>query len=126
MTTLNILLLIGSLYFFIGLGIVFNSKYYWKIFDEILESKASMFYGWIAAFIIWFVILLFFNDFWFSKDWLVAIIWLISLIKWIFLLFCPKALVSLTKLLLNKKYINFIWFLILLMWVLILYTVYKV
>ena len=126
MTTINILQLIGSIYVLIGLGFVFNSKFYRKVFDEFFNSKISILYGWIAAYVTWFVILLFFNDFWYTKDWLVAIIWALSLVKWVFLVLFPKTMMIFSKFFVNKKYIKLIWFIIMLLWTLLLYCAFRV
>ena len=126
MTTINVLQLIGSIYVLIGLGFVLNSKFYGKVFDEFFDSKMSLLYGWIAAFVIWFIILLSFNNFWLSQEWLVAIIWVLSLIKWVFLILFPKTMMIFSKFFVNKKYIKLIWFTIMLFWALILYCAFKV
>ncbi len=126
MTTENILQLFGCVYILFAFAFIFNSKYYAKALNDILSSKASLFFGWLTAFILWFIMLLFFNDFWYTKDWLVAIIWVISLIKWILLLLFPKYSANFSKMILKKNYIKFLWLMILLLWVLILYYVFKV
>lgn len=125
MTTIEILQLIGSFYILLSFALILNTKTYYKIFNELLKSKSVALFWWIAAYVIWFLILLNYNNFWFSKEWLIAVIWIISLIKWIILILFPKIYTLFIKPLIKKKTLKLFWFLVLMIWLWIMYLSLK-
>lgn len=121
MTAIQIIQLVWVLYFILGLAFLFNKKHYLSVFKDLVKSKIFIFIGGYIAFVIGFIILMYFNTFTMTKEWLVSIVWLMALIKWISLLLFPKFMVKFTKSFTKKENFNLIWFSITILWILLMY-----
>ena len=117
----TILQIAGIIYLSLWLGILFNSKYYLKTFNEMVDSRTYMFFGWFLAIILGYVLITYYNAYFLSKEGLVEIIWWISLFKWITLLIFPKFFKKIAKVFVDKSYISFLWFIVVLLWLAISY-----
>ncbi len=119
MTVENIIQLLALIYVLIGISMIFNSSFYKKLFEDMVQSKSFLFISWLLAFVLGFVLLLYYPDINFSKEWLIALIWYLSLIKGMFLLVFPRCFTKLVKFVL--KYYNVYWPLVLLLWLILIY-----
>jgi uncharacterized protein YjeT (DUF2065 family) len=102
-TSLLLAKLIGAPYFIIGLAFIFNSKYYQKIYKEIVESPAFLFAGGVVAIILGIVIILFHNVWDFTWPLIITIFGWIAFLKGIFLLLFPRIAAKFAKKHLEKR-----------------------
>jgi hypothetical protein len=80
-----------------------------------------MLIAWFAAFVIGFVIILSFNEFTLSKEWLIAVIWALSLIKWASILLFPTNFWNFAKIFTKTKHFNLISFSVIILGLLLMY-----
>ena len=117
----DIVQLMWILYLVFGLSFLFNKKYYKDLFKDITKSKSWMFYWWCVALIIWFIIILFFNEWTLTREWVVTFIWWAALVKWIVILLFPKFMVDLTKSFTKPKHYDLTWYSMTVVWILLIY-----
>lgn len=101
--TLLIAQVLGLVYLAVGVGIVMNTKYYTKVFDDLLKSPALLYTLGLAAFILGFFIINSHN-YW-VRGWevIVTLIGWGAFIKGGALLIAPQSFVKLAKKMLKKK-----------------------
>ena len=90
MGTNEIVQLIGIAYLVFGLSFVFNSKYYKWVIKDAIKSKTVVLFWWYTALAVGFIIITFYNVWTLSADWLITLVWWLSLFKWIFALMNPQ------------------------------------
>ncbi len=113
--------LLGVLDFVMGLAFLFNKKYYQWAFKDLVKSTPFMLISWMSALVIGILIVLNFNTFTLSKEWLVAVIWVISLIKWANILLFPNSFSKFAKLFISKKHFDLIWMSVTVLGLLLMY-----
>ena len=117
----DIVQLLWILYLVFGLSFLFNKKYYKDLFKDITKSKSWMFYWWCVALIIWFIIILFFNEWTLTREWVVTFIWWAALVKWIVILLFPKFMVDFTKSFTKPKHYDLTWYSMTVVGILLIY-----
>ncbi|MFK7780245.1 MAG: hypothetical protein QM490_03770 [Candidatus Gracilibacteria bacterium] len=122
MNVTEIIQLFGVLYFMLGLAFLFNKKYYLSALKDLTKSTPFILFSAIIAFVIGFVMVINFNTYTLSKEGLVAILGLLSLIKGAFILLFPKCNKKLTKIFINKKYFDSIGFSIFILGLILIYV----
>lgn len=122
----EIIKLMGFLYLIIGFSFILNKKHYLSVFKDMVKNKTFMFYGWIFASILWFILLTYYNSYTISKEWLVTLFWLLSLIKWITIMLFPKFFEKIANFFINKKYFDLISFIVIFLWLIFMYFWYIV
>lgn len=92
----------------VGLGLLFEVKYYHKVFDDIMKEPGVLYIGGIAALVVGFLIVTHHNIW---QDWpmLITILGWISLIKGFLLLAFPKYMIRWTKNWIANKHFLQIW-----------------
>ncbi|MCK9186439.1 hypothetical protein M0P48_03305 [Candidatus Gracilibacteria bacterium] len=97
----------------LGLGMIFNYKYFKKAVDDIIKNPGFLYFGGIMALVVGFLIVTFHNIW--VKDWtvIVTILGWTSLLKGVLLLLAPKMLVVSTKFLMKMWWIAIIFALVL-------------
>ena len=113
--------LFGVLYFIMGLSFLFNKKYYSGAFKDLIKSTSYMLIAWMVAFVIGFIIILSFNEFTLSKEWLVAVFWVLSLLKWVNILLFPKSFSKFAKKFTKTKHFDLIWMFVTVLGLLLMY-----
>lgn len=121
MSANELIQLFGVLYFVFGLSLIFNKKYYSKVFIDLVKSTSYMLIAWFAALVIGFVMVISFNDFTLSKEWLISVIWAISFIKWATILLFPHFFSKIAKSFTKAKYFNLMWFTVIVLSILLMY-----
>lgn len=124
MTAEQIIQLLGVLYLVIGVSFLFNRKYYRGLLKDMLKSTVFKFFGWYTALAIGFILISFFNELSFTKEWLITILWWMAFFKWLVLLISPNFFWKFTKVFTEKENFNLISLLILVMWLLLIYLGY--
>ncbi|MBU0578030.1 hypothetical protein KJ742_04570 [Patescibacteria group bacterium] len=105
-TSIFIAKILGLSYIVVGLGLLFSSGYYKKLYEDMMKNTGIMYLGGIMALIVGYLMVTYHN-FW-VKDWTVIITvlgWL-ALLKGFFLLVLPEQMVKLTLSLFPKKNMN--------------------
>jgi len=82
--------LYGAVAIAIGLGMIFNAKYYQKAFDEFMQNKSYIFLGGIAALVVGLLIVIYHNVWESSWVVLITIIGWLAVAKGFLLLVFPK------------------------------------
>lgn len=116
-----IIQIMGVLYFLIGLAFLFNKKHYKTIFKDVLKSNLFMFFWWLFWFVLGLIILYFYYEITFTREWLITFVWFASLFKWLSWLLFPKQFKILVKLFSKPKYFDLITFFILVIGILLIY-----
>ncbi len=80
----------------VGLGLLFEPKYYHKVFDDIMKEPGVLYFGGMAALVVGFLIVTYHNI-WQNWPMLVTMVGWVALIKGIALLVFPKYMVRWTK-----------------------------
>lgn len=95
-------------YLSIGLGLLFNRKYYVKAFPEMMKNHSVFYLGGVMALIIGYLLVTYHN-FW-VKDWtvIITILGWGALIKGITLLAFPEQMMKFSKHMVTKKNIGVI------------------
>jgi hypothetical protein len=96
------------IYLAVGVGILLDKKYYAKVFDTVMKDMTAMYLGGFMALIIGFALVTFHNEWVKSWEVLVTIIGWVALIKGVLLFAFPTTLIGLTKPFVNRKYLNVI------------------
>jgi len=102
-TSIFIARILGLVYLVIGLGVLFNTKYYQKMFSEMLKDTGMLYVGGVLALITGYLIVTYHN-FW-VKDWtvLVTIVGWLAFLKGFFLLILPSQFAGWTTNMVSKK-----------------------
>lgn len=124
MTAEQIIQLMGVLYLITGISFIFNKKYYRNLFKDVLKSNIFKFFGGYIALATGFVLILFFNELSFSKEWLITILWWMGILKWFILLMSPNFFWNFSKFFTKKENFNLVSFFIIIMWLLLIYLGY--
>ena len=103
MSDAQIFQLIAILYTAIGLGILINTGFYKKLYDDFAENAFAMYLGGMTALIIGYLIVTFHNTW--TKDFsvIITVIGWMALIKGILILVGPKVMIKLTKAIISKE-----------------------
>ncbi len=120
----DIIQLVGVLYLVFGFSLLFNKHYYRDIIWDYMDSKWLMLLSGIVSFILWFVLLKYFNDISYSKEWVVAVLSWIALFKWVSVLLFPKKTIKMSIRLINKNNIEFSAYLVIILWLIFTYFGY--
>lgn len=117
----TIIQLMGVLYFLIGLAFLFNKKHYKAIFKDVLKSKLFMLFWGILWITLGFILLVYYYELAFTREWLITFIWFASLFKWISYLLFPDWFKKLVKLFTKPQYFDLITFFVLAIGIILLY-----
>ncbi len=113
-TSIFIAKLFAITYLAIGLGILFNPKYYYKVMKEMVKDKGTMYLGGIMALIAGFLIVNYHNVWESSWTILITIFGCLALLKGVFLLVFPEWFMDFSYSILKKeKILPFIGFFVL-------------
>ena len=90
-------------YLAIGIGIMINSDFYKKIFEDFIDNGTALYFGGIMALVIGYLVVTFHNVW--EMDWhlIITVGGWIALIKGVSILVCPKIMTALTKAMINKE-----------------------
>lgn len=117
----EIIQLMGLLYFIFGLAFVVHRIYYMDLFKDLLASKTFKFTWGSLSLVLGFVLILYFHEYTLSKEWLVSVVWIISFLKWLFLILFPELFWRMNKVFTRKKYFSLVWFSVIVISILLLY-----
>lgn len=96
-TTYFLAKLFGVLFFFVGLGMLFNLKYYKKVMDDFLKDGPLMYFAGLVIAVVGFVMVMYHNIW--SGGWpiVVTVLAWASMIKGLLFLLFPKVMVDFKK-----------------------------
>jgi hypothetical protein len=97
---------IAVVYLSFGVGLLFNKKYYRKMFSEMLDSSLFLIFGGILAIVLGALVVNIHNVWVMNWTVLITILGWIGLIKGIFLLACPKSLMPFKKMFESDTFLN--------------------
>ena len=103
MSDAQIFQIFSLVYISIGIGIIINSDFYKKAFEDFTQCGSAMYFGGIMALAIGFIIVTFHNTW--TKDFavIITIVGWIALIKGILILVQPNLMIAITKAFLHKE-----------------------
>ncbi len=84
-------------YLAIGIGIFVNPDFYKKMFSGFMENSATLYLGGITALVVGFLIVTFHNTWAMDLSVIITIIGWMALVKGVFILILPKAMIALSK-----------------------------
>lgn len=100
-TSILIAKLLGIMYVFVGLGMLFDGKYYKKMYDSMLKELGMVYLGGVMAAVIGFLIVTYHNV-WQGWPILVSLIGWLALLKGFMLLVLPDASLEMFKSMFKK------------------------
>ena len=106
MSDFQIFQIFSVVYLAIGVGMVISPDFYKKMFADFVENTAILYIGGIMALVVGLLIVMFHNTWTKGLSVIITVIGWIALIKGILILVLPKAMISLTKAIVERP--NFI------------------
>jgi uncharacterized protein YjeT (DUF2065 family) len=103
MSDAQIFQLIAILYTLVGLGVLTNTSFYKKLYDDFAESTFAMYIGGITALIIGFLLVTFHNTWTKDASVIITLLGWAALIKGVVIFICPKAMTALAKAMTKKE-----------------------
>jgi hypothetical protein len=82
---------------YLAIGMFVNPDFYKKMFSSFMENSATLYLGGITALIVGFLIVTFHNTWAMDLSVIITIIGWMALVKGVFILILPKAMIALSK-----------------------------
>jgi len=108
MSDAQIFQIFSLVYLAVGIGILINSNFYKKLFEDFCENAAVMYTGGIMAIVVGYLILAFHNTWTKDLSVIITVIGWLALIKGILILILPKMMIALSKAMLKERFLKIV------------------
>ena len=103
MSDAQIFQVFSLMYTAVGIGILINSDFYKKLFEDFIEHTSNLYFGGIIALGVGYLIVAFHNTWTKDLSVIITIVGWLALVKGILILIRPSLIIALTKAIMKSK-----------------------